>query len=410
MNLTKNWAAVLDDYVIDLAWSPDDTRLAAVSASGATGIFEKTSGGQLHQLPGHEDGANCLAWQPVPAGAPAVSLATGGQDGCVKFWDTLTGQHTATAALGAGWVEHLAWRPIGQTPSGQDEKPDNPNPLHETKPDGVTIPQKPQSPPPKTQSTEAPRAGESWERSDLPLRPEGISESGPCARQQVLAAACGRDLVFLKPDASVRHRCPRAPKTLSALAWQPAGGCLAAAYFGGVQLRDADDFIVQKEFPYSNGIHALVWSPDNRWLVSGNQDASVHLWIPESGLELHMSGYEGKVKCLAFDPAGRWLATGGGRDVCVWDCSGAGPEGREPLQLSHDAPLCALAFQHRRSLLASASTDGVNMLWDIADGKPRRLAVVRMPSPATRLAWSADDTKLAIGSEKGALYVLAYEA
>ncbi|OAM89614.1 hypothetical protein AW736_12435, partial [Termitidicoccus mucosus] len=242
----------------------------------------------------------------------------------------------------------------------------------------------------------------------LAWRPAPKKETAGAAA--LLAAACGRDLVFLNPDASVRHRCPRAPKTISALAWQPAGGCLAAAYFGGVQLRDADDFIVQKEFPYSNGIHALVWSPDDRWLVSGNQDPSVHLWIPESGLELHMSGYEGKVKCLAFDPAARWLATGGGRDVCVWDCSGAGPEGREPLQLSHEAPLCALAFQHRRSLLASASADGVIMLWDIADGKPRRLAVVRMPSPATKLAWSADDAKLAIGSEKGALYVLAYES
>jgi WD40 repeat protein len=367
MNLTKNWAAVLDDYVIDLAWSPDDTRLAATSASGATGVFEKTAGEQLHQLPGHEEGANCLAWQPNTAGAPAISLATGGQDGCVKFWDTLTGQHTATAALGAGWVEHLAWRPIGKIQN------------------------------PKSQGTEAPRAGDSL----------GFGIGG---RRLVLAAACGRELVFLNPDASVRHRCPRAPKTISALAWQPAGGCLAAAYFGGVQLHDADDFIVQKEFPYSNGIHALAWSPDDRWLVSGNQDPSVHLWIPESGLELHMSGYEGKVKCLAFDPAARWLATGGGRDVCVWDCSDAGPEGREPLQLSHEAPLCALTFQHRRSLLASASTDGVIMLWDIAGGKPRRLAVIRMPSPATKLAWSPDDTKLAIGSEKGALYVLAYEA
>ena len=34
------------------------------------------------------------------------------------------------------------------------------------------------------------------------------------------------------------------------------------------------------------GIHALVWSPDNRWLVSGNQDPSVHLWIPEEDVEL----------------------------------------------------------------------------------------------------------------------------
>ena len=96
-----------------------------------------------------------------------------------------------------------------------------------------------------------------------------------------------------------------APKTISALAWQPAGGCVAAAYFGGVCLWDADDFIVQKEFPYANGIHALVWSPNSRWLVSGNQDPSVHLWIPAEDVELQMSGYEGKVKELPGTKPGR---------------------------------------------------------------------------------------------------------
>ena len=35
MQLTKHWAGQLDDYVIDLSWSPDGTLLAAASASGA---------------------------------------------------------------------------------------------------------------------------------------------------------------------------------------------------------------------------------------------------------------------------------------------------------------------------------------------------------------------------------------
>ena len=33
MELTKHWAAQLDDYVIDLAWSPDGSLLAAASGS-----------------------------------------------------------------------------------------------------------------------------------------------------------------------------------------------------------------------------------------------------------------------------------------------------------------------------------------------------------------------------------------
>ena len=346
MQLTKHWAATLDDYVIDLAWSPDGTLLAAASTTGPVSLFATTDGARRHELPGHENGTNCLAWAPVSSGQPsAVSpqlLATGGQDGAVKFWDAAAGQHTATASLGSAWVEHLGWRNSNGKPA-------------------------------------------------------------------MLLAAAGKNLSALRPDGSVVHAFKPAPKTISALACQPSGGCAAVAYFGGVCLWDADDFILQKEFPYANGIHALVWSPDSRWLVSGNQDPSVHLWIPAEDIELQMSGYEGKVKELSYDHTSRWLATGGGSECCVWDCSGAGPEGREPTMLPHEAKVCATAFQHTHGLLATASQDGVVQLWSPERKSPLR-ATVKMPAAATKLVWSSDDALLAIGSAKGAVYVLKCES
>ena len=417
MNLTKHWAAVLDDYVIDLAWSPDGTQLAAAAASGPVSIFQSLNGARLHELPGHDNGTNCLAWRPsptkgdreqktenreqktedreqrasasssAPSSAPrplsssdsssksAPILATGGQDGSVKLWDTAAGQHTATAELGSAWVEHLAWRPFCRPEdSGQ-----------------------------KTENRDRDPA------TDSALRSLSAAPCPPSSSAAILAATAGRDLVFLNPDASLRHRFQPAPKTLSALAWHPQGGALAAAYFGGVCLWDADDFIAQKEFAYANGIHALAWSPDGRWLVSGNQDPSVHLWLPEEDQEFHMSGYEGKVKELSFDRTGRWLATGGGRDACIWDCLGAGPEGREPAMLPHDAKVCAVAFQKKFGLLATASQDGTLMLWSPERKQPLR-ATIKMPAAATKIAWSPDDGYIAIGSEKGAVYVLKCEA
>lgn len=332
MQLTKHWAAVLDDYVIDLAWSPDNALLAAASGSGPVSIFQTQDGAGKALLPGHDDGTNCIGW------VSASLLATGGQDGKVKLWDAPAGQHTATAELSQGWVDHLT-----------------------------------------------------------------VSSKG------VIAAASGRQLAFVASDGTVKHTFKPAPKTISALAWQPAAGCLAVAYFGGVCLWDADDFHAQKEYPYGNGIHALVWSPDNKWLVSGNQDPSVHLWIPENDAELHMSGYEGKVKDLAFDHTSRWLATGGGKDACVWDCSGEGPEGRDPTMLPHDTRVCAVAFQHHHGLLATAAVDGSVMIWSPERRQPLR-ATIRMPHSATKLVWSNDDRYLAIGSEKGAVYVLKCEA
>jgi WD40 repeat protein len=374
MNLTKHWAAALDDYVIDLAWSPDGSLLAAASAAGPVWLFAAADGAKRHLLPGHENGTNAVAFAPRrqktgdggQTNAP-VTLATGGQDGAVKLWDATAGQHTATAELGAEWVEHLAWEV------------------------GRNIPNAPGS-------------------------DGGVRDNPPC-----LAAAAGRKLALINPDGSIRHQFKPAPKTVTAMAWaplltdqQPAtgnqkpGATLAVAYFGGVCLWDAGDFSTRKEYAYNNGIHALLWSPDGKWLVSGNQDPSVHLWLPAANEELQMSGYETKVKHLAFDHTARWLATGGGRDACIWDCSGAGPEGREPAMLPHEAPVCALAFQNSHGLLATASQDGVVMLWSPERQNPLR-ATVRMPAAATKLLWSPDDRHLAIGSEKGALYVLKAE-
>jgi WD40 repeat protein len=106
MELTKHWAFTLDDYVIDLEWSHDGRQLAAASSAGPIALRAALDGSSLHTLTGHEEGTNALAWHPRRR-----LLASGGQDGAVKFWDTDAGQHTATAALGGNWVDHLAWRP-----------------------------------------------------------------------------------------------------------------------------------------------------------------------------------------------------------------------------------------------------------------------------------------------------------
>jgi WD40 repeat protein len=355
MNFAKHWAASLDDYAIDLAWSPDGSLLAAASAAGGITLFDAATGAVRQALAGHEDGANCLAWSPDGA-----LLATGGQDGCVRFWSAATGAQTAEARLGTAWVEHLVWvgRVIPDEPSARDA-----------------------------------------------ARPEDSPS---------LFAAAGKKLVALRPDGSIAHTFPDAPKTISALAARPSlnsqpsalnTGLIAAACFGHVAVWDAAIFGAVKEFPYGNAIYALTWSPDGRWLVAGCHDNAVHLWAPaEENMELHMSGYETRLKELSFSQDSKWLATGGGRDACVWDCSGAGPEGREPLLLPHQARVCAVAFQHAHGLLAAGSANGEFTLW-MPTRKNPMVAEVTMPSAATRFAWRPDDTLLAVGTEKGQLFV-----
>lgn len=377
MQFAKHWAAALDDYAIDLAWSPDGSLLAVASAAGGVTLFDAATGTVKHALAGHADGANALAWMPAlqrtddgrprtdetnPAPSSALRapssdlLASGGQDGCVRLWNPLTGAQAAEVKLGNAWVEHLAWQVVA---GGADPGP------------GSTSP----------------------------------------ATAPLLFAAAGRKLVAIKPDGAVAHTFPDAPKTISALAAAPASASrssstvIAAACFGHVALWNTTDFSAHKEFPYGNAVYALTWSPDGRWLVAGCHDNAVHLWAPaEADLELHMSGYETRLKELSFSSDSRWLATGGGREACVWDCSGAGPEGREPLLLPHESRVCAVAFQHSHGLLASGSAKGEFTLW-MPSRKNPLVAEVTMPSAATKFAWRGDDALLAVGTERGQVFV-----
>jgi WD40 repeat protein len=353
MIFAKHWAASLDDYAIDLAWSPDGSLLAAASAAGGVTLFDAATGAVRHTLAGHADGANCLAWSP-----DGKLLASGGQDGCVRLWDPVAGTQSAEVKIGTAWVEHLCWTSSGEAAT---------------------------SPP--------------------------SARAGVGAAPVLLFASAGRKLVALTPSATIAHTFPDAPKTISALAPSPSSvvsppsSVLAAACFGHVALWDTRTFAAVKEFPYGNAIYALTWSPDGRWLVAGCHDNAVHLWAPaEADLELHMSGYESRLKELSFSHDSKWLATGGGRDACVWDCAGAGPEGREPLTLPHGARVCAVAFQHAHGLLAAGSANGEFTLW-MPSRKNPMVAEVTMPAAATKFAWRHDDTLLAVGTEQGHLFV-----
>lgn len=359
MKFAKHWAGQVEDYAIDLAWSPDGALLAVAAQSGAITLFDATTGAVKHILPGHADGTNALVWLPSAVGvglprdpsghkAPPTILATGGQDGGVRFWDAATGAQTAEAKLGNAWVEHLVAASVG-----------------------------------------SPLAGAGSDASKL---------AGP-----LLFATAGKKLVALKTDGSVAHAYPESSKTISALAMGPSSH-LASACFGQVRVFDAVTFAPAKEYAYGNALLALTWSPDGRWLVAGCHDNAVHLWAPAEDLELHMSGYETKLRELSFSHDSKWLATGGGRDACVWDCSGPGPEGREPLLLPHQAPVRAVAFQNRHSLLATGAADGEFTLWGPTRSSPL-LVEVRMPAAATKFAWRHDDALLAVGTEQGHIFV-----
>jgi len=220
-----------------------------------------------------------------------------------------------------------------------------------------------------------------------------------------LAAACGRVVHMLDRDGVVQATSRAAEATVTCLGWHPRGINLAAGSYGGVELLRGRDATNEARLPWKGSILELAISPDGRRLAHGNQDATVHFWDVAKRQELHMTGYPRKVRELAWRDDTRFLATGGGTTVTVWDFSGRGPEGSIPLELDqHQMPVTWLGFQPGKPMLASAADDGLLILWT-----PRRsgsvAAAVACDEPLTCAAWSPDGRKIAVGGAHGKVEV-----
>jgi WD40 repeat protein len=229
---------------------------------------------------------------------------------------------------------------------------------------------------------------------------------------KILTAAAGRTIHWWDGEGELIADLIDQPATIADLAWKPGSETLAAAMYGGVMLWKAppDETPSFRLLAWKGSPLILAWSPNAAMLAHGNQDSTVHFWYIATNEELQMHGYPTKVRQLDWDPASRYLATGGGSTVCIWDCGGTGPRGSTPKMLEGHSETCtitAVQFQHRGQLLASSGTDSRVCIWQPQNGKqPLVGSILAQHGEATVLKWSNDDTRLAVGYESGAVQVL----
>jgi len=222
----------------------------------------------------------------------------------------------------------------------------------------------------------------------------------------MLAVAAGRELVFLDATGQVVGRHAGHPSTIADIGWRPGARQLTAACYGGLHHYSPESSERLGSDEWTGSTLAIAWSPDGRFVATGDQDATVHFWFSRTGEDLMMSGYATKVRELAWDPQSRYLATGGSDTVVLWDCIGKGPEGRKPTELNgHSETISALAWQKRGNVLASAGRDGRVLLWRPTQDRRQR-ARGQFAAPPSVLAWSPDDRSLAVGCDDGSITVL----
>lgn len=333
--LQETWYVELEDYIIDLAWSPDASRLAVVTVEGSVFLIDDLGSEAIFKrIGGHPGGGNSVAWRP-----DGSEFATAGHDGLVRVWHGRTGAALQSLDAGDSWVSKAVYAP----------------------------------------------------------------------RRNVLATAAGRHFKLWNEQHSPFYESSDHASTIADVAWHPDGSAVAVAAYNGVTLHVPGKQAEPRKYTWKGSSLVLCWSPDAKYIATGEQDSTVHFWYVKSGEDAQMSGFPTKVLELSWDLSGRWLATGGGASICLWDCSGKGPADRHPrVYEAHLGRLTQIAFQPDGNYLASTDVDGFLFLWEPLK-HDKVVCGVALPSPPTCLRWIKGG-KLAVGQQDGKMVVFELQS
>lgn len=216
-----------------------------------------------------------------------------------------------------------------------------------------------------------------------------------------IAFASGRSAWVQSGDGSAREISHE--RSVEGLAFAPKGLRLAVARYNGVTLHWPATNSTPTELEWK-GAHVMVmFSPDNRFLVTSMQENALHGWRLDDNRHMRMTGYPNKVKSWSWSPKGKWLATAGAPAAIVWPFSGKdGPMGKGPLELGTrgDSLVTAVSCHPVEDIVAIGYSDGMILVGRFGDQK--EVLLRRAGSGAiSAMNWDQTGHRLAFGSEAG---------
>ncbi|MGE3150441.1 MAG: WD40 repeat domain-containing protein [Pseudorhodoplanes sp.] len=186
------------------------------------------------------------------------------------------------------------------------------------------------------------------------------------------------------------------------LAFAPKGVRLAIAHYNGATLWFPNVQGKPETLEWKGSHLGVVFSPDGKFLVTTMQEPMLHGWRLADQRHMRMTGYESRIRSMAWSARGEWLATGGSNQLILWPFNSKdGPMGKSPKMLAPSANRAVTVACHPAApVVAVGYADGLVMLVRIEDGaeilakKPGKAAV-------SALAFSPDGKRMAFGTEDG---------
>jgi len=371
------------DQVVQASFAPVGGLLACADSEHAITLWSNSVGGKSSAvLTGHVDEIRALAFN-----AEGTLLATGGVDRVLHVWDAKTGKQVAGPM---GSAKHdLAYVP-GSTP--------------------------------KLASTGAMqfRLWDIADGSETPPSGDGSAHSVAASRDGKWLAVGGTDhfirLYDLTKPGSPAFKLEATRPPIGALAFSPDGTLLAATspadglawlWTTATQTPDlilieaADGCTLESVAIDSTGQFIAVGGVD--YMSTSDRDGAVCVW--DRTTKLKAATFDQGVYAVAFDPQGRFLAGAGIDDhVYLWDVASE----REVLRMEgHTDRINAIAFTPDGSFFVSGGDDATLRVWDVLSG---RLMVSReFDSTIRSLAFDHDGQSLFCGNGNTTCFQLDFQ-
>ena len=369
--------------VYELAYSPDNTRLAVASTIGIW-IYDARTGEALRLLTGHTYYVSCVAFS-----FDGSTLASGSYDKTIRLWDARTGEPKATLIGHTDIVYSIAFSPDGQTlaSGGRDEFIKFWN----------------------VRSGELLQtiAGHAGSVSSVVYSPDGktLVSYGVDRRIHVWDAKTGEFLMALDP---AFEDVGSEPDRIHSIAYSPDSQRLASGNSDGtIQVWDTRTGQLKSTLiTHLSGVTSVTFSPDGQILAGAEyleNDSTIEFWSITTGERLKsFTGHTDRITSLVFSKDGETFASSSyDETIRFWNRATGAP--LRTIIGHHTGRIWHVMYASHGRILACSRVNGIR-LWEPHIG--RLIKAVDLKKRIFSTAYSPDNVTFACETSGGKVSLL----